>query len=75
MILTESSFFDIRRILARRRRDLGLAQREVAKLMGVDHSTVSILEGNIVRRPNLYMIIRWAEALGYTIDLTFAEKD
>jgi len=64
--------WDLRRILIRRRMDKGLTQEQLAKKMGTQKSNISRLEcGEKVNYPTLSTISKYAQALGYKVNVEF----
>lgn len=63
----------IRRRLAARRCALGLTQNQLAEMLGTQQSVVSDWENQSQERRGsdmrLSTVVRWAQALGLTIDL------
>lgn len=76
MTLNEGWFEPVRERLTLRRKQMGLSQRDVAAIAGIDHSAVSILEGGYLkgyrvgRIPSPSMVARWADALRVDTELT-----
>ncbi len=64
--------WDLRRKLIKLRSEKGFTQEQLAKLMGTNKSSISRLEcGEKISFPTLSTISKYANALGYTIDIEF----
>jgi transcriptional regulator with XRE-family HTH domain len=59
--------------LARRRREAGLTQQQVAERMGTTQEAISRIEAGR-RLPNVSVVDRYAKAIGKTIALVFGES-
>lgn len=64
----------IRQVLITRRKELGLTRSGVAKRMGVSSTHVTNLEEGVVTSPGIDMVTRWADALGYDMELNFKNR-
>lgn len=60
---------ELRRILAERRRSLGMAQHELAALMGTTQSAISELESGHIASPNINTLKGWCTALKVTLSV------
>lgn len=61
---------EIRAALISRRRVLRMSQRELAGRLGTAQSAISELESGLTIHPNIDTLIRWAEALNATLNVT-----
>lgn len=67
-----ASVWDLRRKLIRLRTERGITQDEIAKIMGTNKSNISRLEcGEKVSFPTLATISKYAQALGYKVNVQF----
>lgn len=64
----------IGRLLARRRREAGLTQAEVAARMGTSQAAISRLESGQAM-PSLPLLDRYATALGRPIEIMFGQPE
>jgi transcriptional regulator with XRE-family HTH domain len=60
------------RSLARRRKDVGLTQSEVAVRMGTSQAVISRLESGLTD-PSFDLVERFARALGVSIEVSFGD--
>ena len=54
--------------LRKRREELGLSQRELARLVNTRQATISDLERGTLRNPGIAIVRRLAKVLGVTAD-------
>jgi transcriptional regulator with XRE-family HTH domain len=54
--------------LRRRREELGLSQRELARRLGIRHATISDLERRVQKDVSLGLLRKLAKTLGVTAD-------
>lgn len=59
----------LRQVMTDRRRAMGLAQHELAALMGTVQSAVSEMENGITGSPNMDTLQRWCTALKITLSV------
>jgi transcriptional regulator with XRE-family HTH domain len=71
---TTQSIATVVEALAKRRKRLGLSQRDLAERMGVVQSTVAKLEGR-TQEPTLSLLDRCSQALGLRLFIGLMETD
>lgn len=70
----EHLYDSIRMVLRKRREELNIPQWEVARRIGMGQGAFSDIETGKTRRTRIPTLVKWADALGYSVDVSFKEQ-